>query len=64
MMIAAFYISWKGLPDVGDSDDMQRRNRPDVVICDQISACIPILKNWGPLAHWLLPYTPKVYMIP
>ena len=66
MMYAALYISLWGITDVGDQQ--QSRYRPDVVICDQISACIPFLKlnRMFPLkylpfniANTMLPYAPK-----
>ena len=41
------------------SNEHSQRYRPDVIICDQISACIPFLKHRS-LTSWLFQYTPKV----
>ena len=41
------------------NDGSQERKKPDVIFCDQISACIPFLKE-VPILSWLLPYSPKV----
>ena len=57
MIFAAIYISWKGVPK--SSDNNSNRYRPDIIICDQISACIPFIKNRESLS-WLFPNAPKV----
>ena len=60
MVVAAIYITYIGLPDIDDKKS--ERKQPDVIICDQISACIPFLKENSCISR-LLPcrsYTPKV----
>ena len=57
IIFAAIYISWKGVPK--SSDENSNRYRPDIIICDQISACIPFIKNRESLS-WLFPNAPKV----
>jgi len=56
IIFAAIYISWKGVPK--SSDKNSNRYRPDIIICDQISACIPFIKNRESLS-WLFPNAPK-----
>ena len=57
MIVAAIYISMYGIACTNDGS--QERKRPDVIFCDQISACIPFLKE-VPILSWLLPFSPKV----
>ena len=57
MIVAAIYISMYGVACTNDGS--QERKRPDVIFCDQISACIPFLKE-VPILSWLLPFSPKV----
>ena len=57
MIVAAIYISMYGIACTNDGS--QERKKPDVIFCDQISACIPFLKE-VPILSWLLPYSPKV----
>jgi len=56
LVIAAIYISMQGVADL--SNENSKSYRPDVIICDQISACIPFLKHRS-LTSWLFQYTPK-----
>ena len=57
MIVAAIHISMYGIACTNDGS--HKRKRPDVIFCDQISACIPFLKE-VPILSWLLPYSPKV----
>ena len=57
MIVAAIYISMYGVNWTNDGS--QKPKRPDVIFCDQISACIPFLKEVRILSR-LLPYSPKV----